>query len=417
MSTNSILATAPLVTTNFLLRATGTTIGNSLIFDNGTNVGIGTTSPAYTLDVSGTGRFSGKLTSTQGDSGTIIESVSTTTGYLNMIRATSTGSNLAMWIENSTGGNRAVGSLAYAGGLATYTSTALQFGTNNNIRATITTLGDLGIGTSSPVKHGNAGYKTLTIQGPTTNRAWIEMGTESSTTGSEMGVLTTFNASQARVAEISFTTGSVSSSGNVSISTMNASVLSGKMTVTNEGYVLIGTTDKTSGANLVIGGTSGTARVLPITDNVGYVGDSSHRWQAIYAVNGSILTSDEREKKDITNSDLGLDFINALRPVSYKWIVGENIVTEEFVEDETGFSTKIETITPRAGKRTHYGLISQEVEKILDGKDFGGFIYDLETDRYSLRYDEFISPLIKAIQELSKQNEELSNRLIKLESK
>jgi hypothetical protein len=62
MSTNSILATAPLVTTNFLLRATGTTIGNSLIFDNGTNVGIGNTNTSYTLDVSGTGNFSGILT-------------------------------------------------------------------------------------------------------------------------------------------------------------------------------------------------------------------------------------------------------------------------------------------------------------------------------------------------------------------
>jgi hypothetical protein len=62
MSTNSILATAPLVTTNFLLRATGTTIGNSLIFDNGTNVGIGNTNTSYTLDVSGSGRFTGNLT-------------------------------------------------------------------------------------------------------------------------------------------------------------------------------------------------------------------------------------------------------------------------------------------------------------------------------------------------------------------
>jgi hypothetical protein len=64
MSTNSILATAPLVTTNFLLRATGTTIGNSLIFDNGTNVGIGNTNTTYTLDVSGTGNFTGALSGT-----------------------------------------------------------------------------------------------------------------------------------------------------------------------------------------------------------------------------------------------------------------------------------------------------------------------------------------------------------------
>jgi len=54
MSTNTILASAPLTTTNFVLKANGTTIGNSLIWDNGTNVGIGNTNTSYTLDVSGT---------------------------------------------------------------------------------------------------------------------------------------------------------------------------------------------------------------------------------------------------------------------------------------------------------------------------------------------------------------------------
>jgi hypothetical protein len=62
MSLNTILATAPLTTTNYILKATGTTIGNSLIFDNGTNVGIGNTNTSYTLDVSGSGRFTGNLT-------------------------------------------------------------------------------------------------------------------------------------------------------------------------------------------------------------------------------------------------------------------------------------------------------------------------------------------------------------------
>jgi len=55
------LATAPLTTTNYILKATGTTIGNSLIWDNGTNVGIGNTNTSYTLDVSGTGRFTSTL--------------------------------------------------------------------------------------------------------------------------------------------------------------------------------------------------------------------------------------------------------------------------------------------------------------------------------------------------------------------
>jgi hypothetical protein len=49
-------------TTNYVSKWTGTnTIGNSLIFDNGTNVGIGNTNTSYTLDVSGTGRFTSTL--------------------------------------------------------------------------------------------------------------------------------------------------------------------------------------------------------------------------------------------------------------------------------------------------------------------------------------------------------------------
>ncbi len=115
---------------------------NGIWQDASNNIGIGAApSGSYKLEVTGTGRFTDKITSTFGSNGTMIENTSSTTNYLNIIRTTSTGANLTMWIENSTGGNRAVGSLAYAGGLCTYTSTALQFGTDNNIRMTITSGG------------------------------------------------------------------------------------------------------------------------------------------------------------------------------------------------------------------------------------------------------------------------------------
>jgi hypothetical protein len=53
--TNPVTGTG---TTNYLPKFTGTSaIGNSLIYDNGTNVGINNTSPSYKLDVTGTGRF------------------------------------------------------------------------------------------------------------------------------------------------------------------------------------------------------------------------------------------------------------------------------------------------------------------------------------------------------------------------
>ena len=123
---------------------------SNMITSTGSAVGIAQASPAYTLDVTGTGRFTDKITSTIGNNNTVFENTSATTGYLNLVRATSTGSNLSMWIENSAGGNRAVSSLAYAGGLATYTSTALQFGTDNNIRMTISATGNVGIFTNAP---------------------------------------------------------------------------------------------------------------------------------------------------------------------------------------------------------------------------------------------------------------------------
>ena len=49
-------------TVNYIPKFTAVgSIGNSSIYDNGTNVGIGTTSPSYKLDVAGTGRFTGNV--------------------------------------------------------------------------------------------------------------------------------------------------------------------------------------------------------------------------------------------------------------------------------------------------------------------------------------------------------------------
>lgn len=50
-------------TTNYISKFTsGTALGNSQIFDNGTNVGIGTTSPSEKLHVVGNGKFTGTVT-------------------------------------------------------------------------------------------------------------------------------------------------------------------------------------------------------------------------------------------------------------------------------------------------------------------------------------------------------------------
>jgi len=153
--------------------------------------------------------------------------------------------------------------------------------------------------------------------------------------------------------------------------------------------------------------------VVPQIDNSQSLGNSTYRWKDVYAGDGTINTSDVRSKHTIENSSLGLNFINALRPVSYKWKVGYNEVDVQKDENDEPLLDEnrkiIKTITPKTGTRTHYGLIAQEVKEVLEqiGKndeDFAGWILSDKDDlnsQQSLRYHEFISPIIKSIQELS----------------
>lgn len=161
----------------------------------------------------------------------------------------------------------------------------------------------------------------------------------------------------------------------------------------------------------------------PDTDDAVTCGASGKRWSQVWAANGTIQTSDPRTKTDIEDSALGLDFINKLRPVSYKFKVGGNRVVEEKVikeaeYDENGNLIRAQVtekvIEPVPGKRTHYGLLTNEVKQALGDKDFGGYIKTDPTDPDSeeaLRYDQFIAPLIKAVQELSARVAELEGKL------
>jgi hypothetical protein len=142
MSTNSILATAPLVTTNFLLRATGTTIGNSLIFDNGTNVGIGNTNTSFTLDVSGTGRFTGALTA----AGLTLTTAGSTSA---IISGTGTNVYSSLSLTNTTTG---YGYDIGFGGSASIAPNSFYIygGSSASVKFLINSSGNVGIGTSSP---------------------------------------------------------------------------------------------------------------------------------------------------------------------------------------------------------------------------------------------------------------------------
>ena len=169
--------------------------------------------------------------------------------------------------------------------------------------------------------------------------------------------------------------------------------------------------------NAYAGGATFIKDLFPISNDTYDLGSNSYKWDDIYATNGTIQTSDKTKKNTIVDSDLGLSFINKLKPVSYKF---------------------------NDGTRIHYGLIAQDVETILSDvskptTDFAGFIktdlpdeYYKEAEpnipegkkegdlksaahtEYGLRYTEFISPLIKAVQELTAKVETLETKVAAL---
>ena len=120
---------------------------------------------------------------------------------------------------------------------------------------------------------------------------------------------------------------------------------------------------------LTLGSSNNNAAVAlhwqPSADNVYVLGGSGVRWGAVWAVNGAIQTSDARAKVEVEPSDLGLDFITALKPVSYRWEVGGNVESGVKEDGEPAYA-------PVPGKRRHYGLVAQEVKEVLGEKDFGG---------------------------------------------
>ena len=129
----------------------------------------------------------------------------------------------------------------------------------------------------------------------------------------------------------------------------------------------------------------------------------------IYTHDGGVTSSDERMKENIVETQFGLDFINTLNPVSYKWKD-----TDEYSEMRTVPATDGEpeheevanTFEAVEYTRTHHGLIAQQVNQAvtdagLTATEFAGYTYDPERDQHGLRYQEFIAPLIKAVQELT----------------
>ena len=117
-------------------------------------------------------------------------------------------------------------------------------------------------------------------------------------------------------------------------------------------------------------------------------------------------SSDERIKKDIEDNTLGLDFINDLRTVTFK----KKAPSEYPKEFDTYNETKTERNNPN---RISYGFIAQEVKASMDKAGHSEFpVWKENADTMQeLGETELITPLVKAIQELTARVKELEAKL------
>lgn len=150
-----------------------------------------------------------------------------------------------------------------------------------------------------------------------------------------------------------------------------------------KGYIQSYDRNTATWKNLAIGAFD----VFPVQDNYSNLGIPGNRWAAVYAVNGTIQTSDRRLKKDINDIPYGLNSILKLHPVSFKWKKGNQNV--------------------------NLGLIAQDVQKVIpEVVDIG----DDKDKTLGLNYSELIPVLISAIKEQQKEIEELEKKVEQMTS-
>jgi hypothetical protein len=128
-----------------------------------------------------------------------------------------------------------------------------------------------------------------------------------------------------------------------------------------------------------------TRAIVPNASATYDIGTSSNLYSTAYALAFS-TTSDRRHKMDVENLGLGIEFIDALQPVSYR-----------FVKQPT---------------KMRYGFIAQDLQKL----GFAGVNAE-DKDNLTLNYTELIAPMVKGMQEMHSEIHKLDqqNRMLQAE--
>ena len=128
------------------------------------------------------------------------------------------------------------------------------------------------------------------------------------------------------------------------------------------------------------------------------IGQSSTDSRIAHGATTITAPSDVRLKEDIQDEKVGLDFINELRPVTFRW-KKEKDVPIDLKAHGSGSEKRVMN-----GKYNH-GFIAQEVKEVLDKNPDIKDGFDMWTEdadgRQRIGEGSLVPLLVKAIQELS----------------
>jgi trimeric autotransporter adhesin len=131
-------------------------------------------------------------------------------------------------------------------------------------------------------------------------------------------------------------------------------------------------------------------------------------------VSWSVL-SDGRFKKNVKPSSIGLDFVRQLKPVSY--VIDKNAY-DKFLGIPDSIIAK--SAQARKAPQRQMGFVAQEVDAVVKkhGYIFSGVDEPQnERDPYTIRYADFVMPLVKAVQELSALADARQKKIASLKEK
>ena len=351
------------------------------------------------------------LTMTQGASATARNMYIELTGTLTAARNLVVPNNKKLYfIFNNTTGGFAV-TVKVAGQTGVSVSSTVKTILVCNGTDIISATSFSGSGGILPVVNGGTGTSTPSIvagSNISVSGTWPNQTINSTASGGVTSVSGTGSANGIGLSGTVTSTGSLTLSGQVTSLTWPAITLANELGMYTGGAV-----------GFIFGnGSQGYPNAIIPPNGATYtLGRSGQTWATIYVQTAPVVGSDERDK-NVLGPTLGLDFITRLEAVQYKLKVGGYDVEAIPDTNPPEFNK-----TPIAGKRIHYGMLAQQVKSVIDElqlPDFAGWVSKNPADpeaEQALRYEEFIAPMIKSIQELKALVDTQAARITALESR